>query len=173
MDNREFAERIIRTADEYFFTAEAEWEAAGEIEPVDDDTLFEFRRLVRNALRFHIRAMLVIDMVETDDDQSFEDLLEIVSEREVLLEELVEQNDALATLDEESSAEYSRLFSVSEAIRSFLLQTSAARAAALPYRILGSEGGIMSAGVKNGANGTSEDTGSDTDESTESTETNQ
>lgn len=136
MDNREFAERIIVTADEYYFTAEEEWKKAGELEPQDDETLFEFRRLVRNTVRFHIRALLVIDMVETDDDQSFEDLLEIVTEREELLEELVRTNDALAVLDEESSAEYSRLFAVAEAIRSFLLQTSAARAAALPYRLL-------------------------------------
>ena len=136
MENREFAERIIRTADEYYYTAEEQWKHAGEIEPTSDETLFEFRRLIRNSMRFHLRALLVIDMVESDDDQSLEDLLEIVTEREEKLLELVEKNKAFEVLDEESTTEFSRLFAVAEAIRSFLLQTSAARAAALPYRLL-------------------------------------
>ncbi len=139
MKDREFAERIVRIADEYYYIAENQWSQLIDIEPVDEDSLFEFRRITRAALLYYVRSYLVLDLVETDDDQELEDLLEIVQEQERKIAEFMEKNNVLATIHEESEAEYSRLFSVAEAMRTLLMQTSSGLAASLPARFVSLE----------------------------------
>lgn len=134
MQDREFAQRIIETADEYHFTAEEQWQQVIELEPTDEESLFEFKRLVRAALLFYARAYLILDMMETDEHQSLEDLLEIIGENQEEIEKFFKENNVIATLDEEGDAEFSRLFSVAEAVRSILLQHSGQLAATLHSR---------------------------------------
>lgn len=136
MNDREFAERIVRIADEYHYIAEDQWSQLIDIEPTDEESLYEFRRIARAALLYNVRSYLVLDLVETDDDQELEDLLEVVQEQEEKIAEFMEKNDVLATINEESSAEYSRLFSVAEAMRTLLMQTASGLAASLPSRFM-------------------------------------
>ena len=136
MNDREFAERVVRIADEYHYIAEEQWRQLIDIKPTDEESLFEFRRITRAALLYYLRSYLVLDLVETDDDQELEDLLEIVCEQEEKIAEFVKKNDVPATIDEESDAEYSRLFSVAEAIRTLLMQSAAGLAASLPSRFM-------------------------------------
>lgn len=136
MRNIEFAQRIIETADEYHFTGEEQWNQAIELEPTDEESLFEFKRIVRAALLFYARAYLILDMVETDEEQLLEDLLEIVAERRPDVREFFETNHVVGTLDEEGTADFSRFFSVAEAVRSILLENSNQLAATLHSRFL-------------------------------------
>ncbi len=138
MEDREFAERVIRTADEYYFIAEEQWGKAIELEPADEETLYEFRRLIRVALAFYTRSWLVLDLVETDDEQDLEELLEILFDQEQEIADFARKNNALEVLAEESSAEYSRLFAVAEALRTLILQQAGQLAASLPTRFLNS-----------------------------------
>lgn len=131
MDASQLQQRLIETADQYHFTAEEQWEAAAGVDPVNDELAFEFRRLVRAALAFYARAALALEMIETDDEQILEEVLEIVAENEQELADVLERNDALAVLDEESTGTLSQLFSVAEAVRSLLLQRSNQLAASL------------------------------------------
>ncbi len=127
-------QRIIETADEYHFIAENQWGQVVDLEPADDAAEFEFRRLVRAALSFYIRAYLVLDMVETDDEQELEDLLTLVSELEPELDEFLAKNDAVAVLNEDSTVPISRTFALAEAFRSVLLERSNQLAASLDTR---------------------------------------
>lgn len=138
MEDREFAERIIRTADEYYFIAEEQWGKAIELEPADEETLYEFRRLIRVALTFYIRSYLVLDLVESDDEQDLEDLLEIIFDQEEEIADFARKNGAAEVLAEESTAEYSRLFAVAEALRTLILQQAGQLAASLPARFMNS-----------------------------------
>ena len=137
MRDLEFAQRIIETADEYHFTGEHQWNQAIELEPIDEQSLFEFRRLIRAALLFYARAYLILDMVETDEEQSLEDLMEIIVEERKEIRDFFSTNDVASTLAEEGSAEFSRIFSVAEAARSMLLQHSNQLAATLLARFAG------------------------------------
>ena len=136
MDHAQLQRRIIDDADKYHFIAEEQWKAASELEPTDDESFFEFLRLVRAGLRFYIRAYLVLDMIETDDEQDLEELLEIVCEENPELAELVAKNDVVGVLNEEAVSDYSRSFSVAESMRAFLLQHSNQLAATLHRRFL-------------------------------------
>ena len=138
MQDREFAERIIRTADEYYFIAEEQWGKAIELEPADEETLYEFRRLIRVALTFYIRSYLVLDLMESDDEQDLEDLLEIIFDQEEEIADFARKNGATEVLAEESTAEYSRLFAVAEALRTLILQQAGQLAASLPARFMNS-----------------------------------
>lgn len=136
MKEIKFAERVIRTADEYYFIAEEQWKQAVGIEPSTEEVLFEFKRLIRAALLFYVRSFLELDLVETDEEQDLEELLEIVVERETTIAEFMEKNKVEAAISEEGSADYSRLFSVAEAMRTLLLQSSSQLAASLPARFM-------------------------------------
>ncbi|MGE3799995.1 MAG: hypothetical protein AB7H80_03160 [Candidatus Kapaibacterium sp.] len=136
MQDLEFAQRIIETADEYHFTAEEQWGLAIELEPTDEDSLFEFKRIVRAALLFYARAYLILDMVETDEDQSLEDILEIIADSREDIRAFFQSNNVFESLDEEGSAEFSRIFSVAEAVRSILLENSNHLATTLHSRFL-------------------------------------
>ena len=137
MEQTEFQRRVIETADQYHFTAEDQWNRAIELEPTDDESIFEFLRLVRTSLRFYARAYLVLDMVETDDEQDLEELLEIVGEQEKEFAEFFRKNDVMSALDEEMKSDFSRMFSVAESIRALLLQHSNELAATLHNRYTG------------------------------------
>lgn len=134
MKNDEIYQRIIESADEYHLVGEEQWALAVDLEPVDDETEFEFRRLLRAALRFYARAYLVLEMVETSDDQQLEDVLEIVGENEPEFEEFFAKNEIHAVLDEDSTATMSRVFAVAEALRNILLERSNKLAASLGAR---------------------------------------
>lgn len=136
MKDREFAERVIRAADEYYFIGEEQWGRAIEMEPGDEEALFEFRRLIRAALLFYVRSYLVLDLIESDDEQDLEDLLDIVYEQEPKIAEFAEKNGVTQVIAEESSDEFSRLFSVAEALRTLILQQAGQLAASLPTRFL-------------------------------------
>lgn len=127
-------QRIIETADEYHLIAEDQWDQSVAFEPVDDESIFEFRRLMRASLLFYMRAYLALKLVESDDSQQVEDLIEIVSEENADLEAFFSQNSVLAILDEEGTANISQLFAVAEAVRSALLERSVTLAATLPNR---------------------------------------
>lgn len=134
MEQIELQQRIIETADEYHFTAEDQWSQALELEPTDDESLFEFLRLARTALRFYLRAYLVLDLIETDDEQDLEDLLELVAEEEQELADFFQKNHVAEVLNEEGGYEFSRLFSIAESVRAVLLQRSNDLAATLNSR---------------------------------------
>lgn len=134
MDRTELRNKIIETADEYHFTAEDQWKQAIELEPTDEESVFEFVRLVRAALRFYARAFLILEMVETDDEQQLEDLLEIVVEQQPEFARFFLQNDVINVLDEEVKYDFSRIFSVAESVRALLLQNSNELAATLHQR---------------------------------------
>ncbi len=127
-------QRIIETADEYHYIGESQWQDATAVEPINDELVFEFRRMIRAALVYYVRAYLVLDLIETDDEQQLENLLEIVTEQQPELAEFMAQNDVLAVLDEESDANVSHVFSVAEAMRSALLELSNGLAATLASR---------------------------------------
>jgi hypothetical protein len=127
-------QRIIETADEYHFTAEAQWSQVVDLEPTDEDLSFEFRRLVRAALVFYMRAYLMLDMIETDDEQQLEDLVTLVNEQQPEVAEFLQKNNAVAVLDEESDDSLSRVFTVAEAYRTLLLDRSNQLAASLGTR---------------------------------------
>ncbi len=135
-DYTELQRRIIESADEYHFTGEDQWEQVVEMEPETEETLHEFRRKVRAALLFYARAYLVLDMIETDDSQQLEELLEIIEEQEEKFREFFRKNDIYTALDEEGSAEYSRVFSVAETIRALLLNQSNQLASTLHTRFM-------------------------------------
>lgn len=134
MDRIELQRRIIEDADEFHFTAEEQWKRGIELEPTDEESLFEFLRLVRNALRFYARAYLVLDMVETDDEQDLEDLLEIVGDQQEEFADFFRKNDVFLALSEERASDFSRIFSVAESVRALLLQRSNELAATLHSR---------------------------------------
>lgn len=134
MDRNELHRRIIEDADEFHFTAEEQWKQGIELEPTDEESLFEFLRLVRNALRFYARAYLVLDMVATDDEQDLEDLLEIIGEQQEEFADFFRKNDVFRALDEERASDFSRIFSVAESVRALLLQRSNELAATLHSR---------------------------------------
>jgi hypothetical protein len=137
-------QRIIETADEYHYIAEDQWEQVVELEPTDDETTFEFRRLVRAALQYYARAYLVLDMIETDDEQQIEELLEIIGEQQPDLHEFFEKNNVLPVLDDTAETNLSQVFAVGEAIRTALLERSNQLAATLGTRFLsgGTTGGV-------------------------------
>jgi hypothetical protein len=134
MINQALLERIIRAADEYHMIAEDQWSQVIDLTPENGDLDFEFRRLVRAALRYYARAYLVLDMIETVDEQEVEDLLEIVGEQVPEFEEFFQKNDVIASLDEESPVTLSRVFAIAEAVRSLLLERSNQLAASLAGR---------------------------------------
>jgi hypothetical protein len=134
MINQALLERIIRAADEYHMIAEDQWSQVIDLTPENEDLDFEFRRLVRAALRYYARAYLVLDMIETVDEQEVEDLLEIVGEQVPEFEEFFQKNDVIASLDEESPVTLSRVFAIAEAVRSLLLERSNQLAASLAGR---------------------------------------
>lgn len=127
-------QRIIETADEYHNIAEDQWAQAIDLKDADEEAIFEFRRLIGAALRFYVRAYLVLEMIETDDEQQLEDLLELAAEQEPELAVFIEQNEIVATLDEESDATVARVFTVAEALRMVLLERSNQLAASLATR---------------------------------------
>ncbi|MBS1912970.1 MAG: hypothetical protein JST22_13370 [Bacteroidetes bacterium] len=127
-------QRIIETADEYHYIAEDQWSRVADLDPTNDELVFEFRRLIRAALVFYIRAYLELDLIETDGEQQLEDLYEIVCEQQPELAEFFEQNNMLDVLGEESHANLSQLFSVAEAMRTVLLDRSNQLAATLGTR---------------------------------------
>jgi len=134
MTNAELQQRIIETADEYHNVAEDQWARAIDLEPETDEAVFEFRRLIRAALQFYMRAYLALDMIETDAEQMLEDLLEIVSEQQPELAEFFAKNNVLEVLDENAQSNLSHVFSVAEAMRTALLDRSTQLAATLGAR---------------------------------------
>ena len=132
--------RIIEIADEYHLIAEEQWVRAIDLQPESEDANYEFRRLIRAALQFYIRAFLQLSMVESDDEQELEELSEIASEIEPQLCDLIEKNHATSVLDDESDAHLSRVFALAEALRSMLLQLSNQLAASLATRFAGRSG---------------------------------
>jgi hypothetical protein len=160
MKEIDLARRVVETADEYHFIAEEQWSQAADVEPVNDETLFEFRRLIRAAIQFYARAHLQLNMKETDDSQSVEDLLEILAEEDGEVAEFLEKNRALDVLDEESTSSYTKIFSIAEAMRSLLLQSSDQLAASLPGRF-NVPSGALGGSKKNDAG---KESGADEDE---------
>ena len=134
MENEDLRQRIIESADEYHFVGEDQWSKAIELEPTDEESVFEFLRLVRAALLYYARAYLVLDMVETDDSQGLENLLELVGEQEEEFADFFEKNEVEQTLDEDGNADFSRVFSIGESVRALLLQHSNQLAATLHQR---------------------------------------
>lgn len=132
--NAALQQRIIETADEYHYIGEDQWQAAIDLAPENDEAAFEFRRLVRAALVFYMRACLVLDMIETDGEQQLEDLLEIVSEQQPELAEFFERNNVASVLDEDAEVNLSQVFAVAEAMRTALLDRSNQLAATLGTR---------------------------------------
>lgn len=138
MLNQVLQQRIIETADEYHYIAEEQWNQAIELQPETEEAEFEFRRLVRAALLFYVRAYLSLDMIETDAEQELEELFDILLEQ--LPEELpqfFEQNNVLDTLHEDANSNLSQVFSVAETIRGYLLERSNQLAATLGTRFSG------------------------------------
>lgn len=134
MDNAALRQRIIESADEYHLIGEDQWNVAIELEPTDDESVFEFLRVVRAALLYYARAYLVLDMVETDDGQDLETLLELIGEQEEEFAEFFRKNDVEQVLAEDGSADFSRIFSIGESVRAVLLQHSNQLAATLHQR---------------------------------------
>jgi hypothetical protein len=134
MINEALRDRIISAADEYHLIAEDQWNQVIDLKPEDEELEFEFRRLVRAAIRFYARAYLVLDMIETDEEQDADDLLDIVAEQVPEFDEFFRKNDVIATIDEESGAPLSRVFAAAEAVRSMLLERSNQLAASLAAR---------------------------------------
>src|SRR5688500_5162313 len=134
MPNQELHERIISTADEYHLTAEDHWNELIDLKPDSEELEFDFRRLVRAALRFYARAYLELDMIETDDAQDVEDMLEVIAEQVPEFDDFFQRNDVIAALDEEGPVTLSRLFAVAEAVRTMLLERSTQLAASLATR---------------------------------------
>jgi len=132
--NKALHQRIVATADEYHAIAEEQWNQLIELNPATADDEFEFRRIVRAALQFYARAYLVLQMVETVAEQQIEELLEIVLESEPEMAAFVEKNDAVRLLDEDAHTPLSHVFSIAEALRSFLLDRSNSLAATLAER---------------------------------------
>lgn len=132
--NEALQQRIIETADAYHYIAEDQWQRATATEPVNDELVFEFRRLIRASLVYYVRAYLALDMIESDDQQQLEEILEIVGEQQPELAAFFEQNNVLAVLDEDSESYVSQVFSVAEAMRNALLDRSNALAVSLPAR---------------------------------------
>lgn len=132
--NEALQQRIIETADEYHYIAEDQWQQAIELDPVNDELAFEFRRVVRAALLYYLRAYLVLDLIESDDEQELEQLFEITLEQQPELAEFFAQNNVIEILDEESEANLSQVFSVAEAVRTVLLDRSNQLAATLGTR---------------------------------------
>jgi hypothetical protein len=126
--------RIIEVADEYHFIAEDQWAQAIDLAPETEEAGFEFRRLIRAALTFYARALLVLDMVETDDEQQFEDVLDIAAEQQPELAEFIEKNNVFDVLDEDAETHLSQVFATAEALRGMLLQISTQLAATLGGR---------------------------------------
>ena len=127
-------QRILQAADEYHLIAEDQWAQAIDLAPESEEAEFEFRRLIRAALQFYMRALLVVWLVETDDLQQLEDLFDVMGDLEPELTEFMEKNDAMAILDEESDAHLSRVFTVAEALRTLILHRSTQLAATLNNR---------------------------------------
>jgi hypothetical protein len=134
MDPIEAKKRILQAADEYHLIAEDQWAQAIDLAPESEDAEFEFRRLIRAALQFYLRALLVVWLVETDEFQQLEDLIEVMGDLEPELTEFLEKNDAVAILDEESGVPLSRVFTVAEALRTLILHRSTQLAATLNNR---------------------------------------
>lgn len=134
MENEDLRQRIIESADEYHLIGEDQWKQAIDLEPTDEESVFEFLRLVRAALLYYARAYLVLDMVETDDGQGLEHLLEIIGEQEEEFADFFEKNEVEQTLDEDGNADFSRVFSIGESVRALLLQHSNQLAATLHQR---------------------------------------
>jgi hypothetical protein len=126
--------RIIETADEYHFIAEGQWSEAIDLAPETEDASFEFRRLLRAALMYYARALLMLDMVETDEEQQFEDVLGIAEEQQPDLAEFIEKNNVYGVLDEDAETHLSQVFATAEALRGMLLQISTQLAATLGGR---------------------------------------
>lgn len=134
MTNEELQQRIIETADEYHNVAEDQWAQAIDLEPETEEAVFEFRRLIRAALQFYMRAYLALDMIETDAEQLLEDLLEIISEQQPELAEFFAKNNVLDVLDEDADTNLSQVFAVAETMRTALLDRSTQLAATLGAR---------------------------------------
>lgn len=134
MLNEALLERIIATADDYHVVAEDQWNQVIDLKPENDELAFEFRRIVRAALRFYARAYLVLDMIETDDEQDLDDLLEIVADQVPEFDEFFRRNDVVSILDEDAEQNLSRIFAIAESVRSLLLERSTQLAASLQAR---------------------------------------
>lgn len=134
MNTTDLKQRIIETADEYHGIAEEQWAQAVDLEPSNDESAFEFRRLIRAAMLYYSRACLVLAMVETDAEQELEDVVEIVAEQDEELDVFFRQNRVLEVMDEESEMNISRVFAVAESVRTLLLQHSNQLAASLDSR---------------------------------------
>ena len=132
--NAVLQQRIIETADEYHYIAEDQWATAIDLQPETEEAGFEFRRLVRAALQYYLRAYLVLDMIETDGEQQLEDLLEIVAEQQPELAEFFAQNQVTSVLDEDAESHLSKVFAVAEAMRNAVLDRSNQLAATLEAR---------------------------------------
>lgn len=130
----ELHERIISTADEYHMTAEDHWSQLIDLRPDSEEIDFDFRRLARAALRFYARAYLALDMIETDDAQDVEEMLEVIAEQVPEFDDFFRKNDVIAVLDEEGPTTLSRLFAVTESVRTMLLERSTQLAASLATR---------------------------------------
>lgn len=134
MLNQVLQQRIIETADEYHYIAEDQWAQAIDLAPESEEAEFEFRRLIRAALQFYGRAFLALDLTETDAEQEFEEIFEILAEGHPDLAEFFEQNAVVETLHEDAATNLSQVFSVAEAVRSYLLEGSNRLAATLGAR---------------------------------------
>jgi len=136
MNTTDLKQRIIETADEYHAVAEEQWAQAVDLDPSNDESAFEFRRLIRAAMLYYSRACLVLAMVETDAEQELEDLLDIVAEQDEELDIFFRQNRVVDVVDEESEMNISRVFAVAESVRTLLLQHSNQLAASLDARFV-------------------------------------
>ncbi len=134
MLNQILQQRIIETADEYHYIAEDQWGQAIDLVPESDETEFEFRRLMRAALQFYVRAFLALDMVETDAEQELEELLTIMADAHDDIAQFFAQNNVIQIMDENVQTNLSHVFSVAEAVRSYVLEYSNRLAATLGTR---------------------------------------
>ena len=139
MRDIEYAQRIITTADEYHFTAESEWEHAVALDPTEGASFEEFQLSIRTALHFYARSYLILEMIETSEDQSLEDLIEIITDEDEEFNDFVIKNKAAEILFGEEENDFTRLFAVAEAIRSYLMGRSAEMAATLHKRFVDSD----------------------------------
>src|SRR5688500_14699154 len=137
MDPLILKKQIIQSADQYHLIAEDQWAQAIDLAPETEEAGFEFRRLIRAALMYYLRALLVVWLVETDEEQQLEDLIDVMGDLEPEITEFLEKNDAVAVLDEDSEAPLSRVFTVAEAMRTLILHRSTQLAATLNNRFFG------------------------------------
>lgn len=116
--------KILTTADEYHIIAEEQWRLLTELDPINEELVFEFKRLSRASLMFYCRAYLILDLIETDEEQTLEELLEISSENMPELEDYITHNKVLEILNVDLNENISKVFACTEVARTLLLERS-------------------------------------------------